>query len=38
MHKILIIQDSPSVNAMLKFRLEKEWIFCGDRRNRRRRH
>ena len=23
MHKILIIQDSPSVNAMLKFRLEK---------------
>ena len=23
MHRILIIQDSPSVNAMLKFRLEK---------------
>jgi DNA-binding response OmpR family regulator len=24
MHKVLIIQDSPSVNAMLKFRLERE--------------
>jgi len=24
MHRILIIQDSPSINAMLKFRLERE--------------